>query len=123
MQNRLWLVFVAILVIFCTYRIFTSQKETLPKGQYLNFEATIVREPVSADKSQIIYIKDLRIYTNLYPKYKVGDRIRVSGQVDDNGGMFNANVEKIGSKPLAFGFVGELRQRILLNILQQHYYA
>ncbi len=118
MHNRLFLVFVLILLCVCVVRVLTSKAETLPGNKYLKLEATIIKEPVVGDKDQIIYIKNLRIYTAMYPKYGVGDRIMVQGMADDRGRIFKAEVKKVGTRPVAFAFISSLRQKILGNIQQ-----
>lgn len=118
MQNRLLLVFVLILLIICGLRILTYKAEGLTGIGFVKFEATIIKEPAVLDLQQIIFIKNLRIYTDMYPKYGVGDRVVVQGLVNDKGMIFGAEVNKVGTRQVAFGFINRLRQRILKNIQQ-----
>jgi len=90
----------------------------MPRNQGIKFEATILQSVKASENNQVIKISDLQIYTSIYPEYKVGDRIKVEGFVDEGGRIIPANVTKIGTRPLLFGMVARLRERIATNIGQ-----
>lgn len=101
-------------------RLFTSfsqgKSPTFPKNQQIEFEATVGREPKISDKNQVIEVADAKIYTDLYPKYHVGDRLLVSGKVSDDGQMFGAKVQKVGQRGGLAAFRSKLRAKIASNI-------
>lgn len=68
----------------------------IPRNQLVTLVATIKSEPrISFDK-QVIAVGDSRAYVSLFPKYRVGDRLKIEGKVDERGRMFNPKVEKTG---------------------------
>ena len=76
--------------------IWLSPEQILPKNQYIKIIATVKREPRISGLRQVLQIGDGRIYVNLYPRYKVGDRLSITGEIDSVGRIFNAKVEKVG---------------------------
>ncbi|OGD85497.1 hypothetical protein A3B51_00810 [Candidatus Curtissbacteria bacterium RIFCSPLOWO2_01_FULL_41_18] len=110
------IIFIIFLIIVATIRIWLNQPITLPKNQPLKFEATIKREPRIYDFSQVIYVADSRVYVDLYPRYRVGDRLLIEGTFDEKGRMFGASVEKIGERSGLLRFRSELRDKISKNV-------
>lgn len=110
--------FIIFLILVAGIRIWTFEKKVLPKNQYLKFEATVEREPRIYDTYQLIYIADSRIYVDLYPRYRVGDRILVEGEFDEEGRMFDANVDKIGHKSSLSSFRSQIREKVSQGIGQ-----
>jgi len=112
--------FILLLTAAVSIRIFiylnTSHGQTLPKDQHIKFEATIKNETKISGSSQVIEVADGKIYVDLYPKYKVGDRLLVEGNVDGAGSIFRPNVEKIGEKVSLSSLTSRLRQKISGNI-------
>lgn len=109
---------VIFVVVVCTLRVLTFKEQTIPKNGDIRFEATILQSVKTSQNNQVVKISEAQIYMPLYPKYEVGDRIKVSGFADDKGRMFGANVQKIGTRPVFLEFVSKLRERVATNIGQ-----
>ncbi|MEX2028017.1 MAG: hypothetical protein WD988_00775, partial [Candidatus Curtissbacteria bacterium] len=75
--------------------------EILPKNQKITFEATLKNEPKSTDRYQVLTIADAKIYAQFFPKYEVGDRLRISGKVAQDGRVFYPEIEKVPPTPAA----------------------
>jgi len=97
-------------------RLYINKPESLPRNRDLKFEATVKNEPKIYDTGQVISVANAKIYVGLYPRYRVGDRILVSGKINDSGKMFQAKVEKIGSGGGLSAFLGVFRDKISGNI-------
>lgn len=109
--------FIFILLMLRFYLWSTLQKpEVLPKDQYVKFEATIKNEPRFYDWQQVLEIGDSKVYVDLYPRYRVGDRLHVEGYVDSRGRIYKPQVEKIGGNRGYRGYLGDLRQEIAERI-------
>lgn len=109
-------VFLVLIAAFFLRLSWLEPEFVLPKGEVLTFTFTVKSEPKFFDNRQLVKVGDSRIYTELSPKYSVGDRLKVSGKVDDSGRIFNAEVEKIGQKDSVLGFFSRLRFRLTQNI-------
>jgi len=107
------LLFLAFSVVI---RLYINKPQSLPRNTDLKFEATVKNEPKIYDTGQVIAVADAKIYTGLYPRYRVGDRIVVSGKINDSGKMFQAKVEKIGDGGGLSAFLGDFRDKISGNI-------
>ncbi len=113
-----YLIFILLLAVIASIRVVLHKPQTLPKNQPLKFEATVKREPKIYDFGQVIYVADSRIYVDLYPRYQVGDRLLIGGEIDEEGRMFEADIEKIGERPSFWGFRSQIRARISENVGQ-----
>src|SRR3989344_1100114 len=111
-----YFIFVTLLVLVLVARVFLyfhfHKEVKLPKNQPVHFEATIKLDPRISDGGQVISIADAKIYTDLYPRFTMADRISVEGEVDDRGRMFGAKVEKVGEKNGARVYLTALRAKI-----------
>lgn len=121
---------VLFLVVAYLIRLnFQEKPQVIPKNQKITVVATVTTQPRISARHQIIEIGDSRLFAPLYPKYKVGDRLKVEGFVDEDptssargglrgasGRIFNARVEKVGGRQSIFGFLARLRQKIVENI-------
>ncbi len=107
---------IAVLTIAFFLRVkLQKPPESLPKGK-VTLVATVRSEPKLTDKYQILTIADSKIYAPLYPVYSVGDRLEISGKIDEAGKMFYPKGEKVGERKGAFGFLGQIRQKVSANI-------
>lgn len=122
-MNKILVYSLAIFIIGIgvAFRISWIKPETkLPRNQHVTFLATVKTEPKISDRNQVIEIGDSRLYVELFPRYRVGDRLRVSGEVDTKGNIFSGKVEKIGRlqvRDLSTA-MGGLREKISKNISQ-----
>ena len=116
MSRLQFFLFIVLLVFSVFFRVWLEKPTTLPKNQPLKFEGTIKREPRIYDFSQVIYIADSRVYVDLYPRYRVGDRLLIEGTFDGQGRMFDSSVEKIGERSGLLRFRSELRDKISKNV-------
>src|SRR3989344_1775143 len=111
-----YFIFVTLLVLVLVARVFLyfhfHKEVKLPKNQPVHFEATIKLDPRISDGGQVISIADAKIYTDLYPRVTMGDRISVEGEADDRGRMFGAKVQKVGQKRGFFVYLIKLRREI-----------
>lgn len=89
---------------------------TLPKNQKMTFVATLKKGPKISDKYQILSIADSKIYAQLYPVYAVGDRLQISGKIDETSRMFYPKIEKLGQEENALGVLASFRRRVAENI-------
>lgn len=111
-----FLIFIAFLILFAVIRVILHKEETLPKDQPIKFEATVKREPRIYDTYQVVYLADSKVYVDLYPRFRVGDRLIVEGKFDEQGGMFRGKVEKIGEVSSLISFRSRLRENISQKI-------
>jgi len=108
---------ILILGLAVSLRISWQESEQiLPKREQVKLVATIKKEPKIYNSSQVLQIADGRIYVDLYPRYKVGDRVEVTGEFDDQGKMFNGQVKKIGKREGLASYLAGLRDKISQNI-------
>ncbi len=116
MPRSAYIILLAFLILSIGIRLWLNKPQSLPRNVDLKFEATVKSEPKIYETGQVISIADAKIYTGLYPKYRVGDRILVSGKINDSGKMFSAKVEKVGEAG-GFGLLRtRLRDKISRNI-------
>lgn len=116
MTRSAYIFLLLFLAFSVAVRLFINKPQSLPRNQDLKFEATIKNEPKIYETGQVIPVADAKIYAGLYPKYRVGDRILVSGKINDSGKMFQAKVEKVGNRGGLAAFLGEMRDKINRNI-------
>lgn len=109
---------IALVVLFSAvvFRMVTYDEFKLLRNELIRLEATVKREPRIFESNQLVYIGDAKIYTDLYPRIRVGERISVEGQIDDRGRMFGAKVGKIGYSAGISTWRFELRGKIATNI-------
>lgn len=119
---RIYLRYIFI-IIFLAVAFFIRVKlqkpaQTLPRNQEITFAATLAREPKLTDKGQTLFVADAKIYTQLFPRYKVGDRLQISGEVDKQGRIFYPQITKVGARRGVSGFLSKIRQKITANFAQ-----
>lgn len=66
----------------------------------------------------MLEIGDSRVYINLYPRYKVGDRLSIEGEVDANGKMYQPNIQKLDYQQGVSGYFSAQRAKISNNLMQ-----
>lgn len=91
------------LILFLTasflIRLNLAEKpKIIPRNGDVTLVATVLNQPRFSERSQIIEIGDSRLFVALYPKYSVGDRLRVKGFVDEQGRIFNAKVDRLSPR-------------------------
>src|SRR3989344_195270 len=120
----LYSVAIFILGLAVSLRIaWQSPEQILPKNQYIKLVATLKREPRIYEARQVLEIGDGKVYCDLYPRYRIGDRLQITGEIDGQGRIFNAKVEKLGEREVAgVGEAGkwmsQLRSKISQNVTQ-----
>ena len=113
-----------ILGLAVALRISWQQKDqVLPKDQYIKLVATLKREPRIYEARQVLEIGDGKVYCDLYPRYRVGDRLQITGEIDSQGRIYRAKIEKLGEREVAgVGEAGkwmsQLRSKISQNVTQ-----
>ncbi len=116
-MSRFAYIFLLLFLAFSiVVRLYINKPQSLPRNRDLKFEATVKNEPKIYETGQVISVADAKIYAGLYPKYRVGDRILVSGKINDTGKMFQAKVEKISDGGGMAAFLGGFRDKISGNI-------
>src|SRR3989338_5911545 len=110
------LIFVILITLPAAVRVVLYKEPVLPKNQPIKFEASIGREPRIYDTYQVIYLADSRVYVDLYPRYRVGDRVFVEGEFDKDGRMFKGKVIKIGEFASLSAARSKFREKISQNI-------
>ncbi|GEM_PF-7107047 len=89
---------------------------TLPKNQKITFTAILKTEPKISDKNQILTVADSKIYAPFYPVYGIGDRLQISGKINEGGKMFFPQIEKVGEARGALGFLRDVRTKTAQNL-------
>lgn len=107
-----------IILFIAILRVVFYKEHVLPKNQNMILEATIKREPRIFDTTQLIYVGDLKVYTDLYPRYMVGDRVKIKGFADVGGRIYRANIEKTGEARSFSSLTSRLRAHISANIFE-----
>src|SRR3989344_4659847 len=116
MQRFFYIALVFLLGLCFSYRISTEQTQKIPRNQGIKLSATVKAEPRISAGLQVLEIGDAKIYVDLYPRFRVGDRIKVSGEVDSDGRIFRPQIEVVGHQDSLSGFFSSLRLRISQNI-------
>ena len=98
MHRFFYFTLVILLGLGFAYRISSAQTQKIPRNQQIELSATIKNEPRIAGGSQVLEIGDSKVYVDLYPRFRVGDRIKVSGEVDSEGRIFRPQVEVVGHR-------------------------
>jgi len=114
--NYAYFLAIAILGLAFAYRISTEQTQEIPRNQNIKLAATVKKEPRIYGGQQIMEIGEAQIYLDLYPRYRVGDKVLLSGQVDSDGRIFRPQVEIIGRQESISSFFSSLRLNISQNI-------
>ena len=114
----LYILCVAVLGLAVAWRIGTNQPQKIPRESQITLVATIKAQPKISERNQIIEIGDTRLFASLYPKYIVGDKLKVDGFTDSEGRIFNAKIEKVGQVDGIWPLVASLRNQISTNINQ-----
>src|SRR3989337_3064773 len=96
MQRFLYVFAIFILGLAFALRISTAQTQKIPRNQNIKLAATVKAEPRISGGFQVLEIGDAKTYVDLYPRFRVGDRISVEGEVDSEGRIFQPEVEIIG---------------------------
>jgi len=107
---------VIILGLGFAYRLSTAKIEKIPRNQSVKLAATVKVEPRISGGLQVLEIGDSQVYVYLYPRYKVGDRIVVEGEVDSEGRIFRPQIEVVGHQDSLSSFFSGLRLNISQNI-------
>ncbi|MEK9147041.1 MAG: ComEC/Rec2 family competence protein [Patescibacteria group bacterium] len=118
-EKKLAIYLGTVLFLVAAYLIrlnFQENPQVIPKNQNVTLVATVSTQPRLSARHQVIEIGDSRLFAPLYPKYTVGDRLKVEGFVDESGRIFNAKLEKVGGSASILGTVASVRQKIAANI-------
>ncbi len=114
-EQKLLVYIVALIVLIFGFALrYLWQKPSvfLPKNQNLTFVAIVKSEPKISKDRQVITIGDSKIYTSLFPKYQVGDRIKVEGRNNENGFIFNPQIKLVGHVSGVMYQVAAIRTKI-----------
>src|SRR3989338_4790955 len=117
-QNLLYVVLIFLLGLGFAFRLFwqTLEEINLPRNQQISFSANIAKEPKFSGQWQVIEIAGSRIYTDFYPRFRVGDRIKVTGRIDDQGRIFAPQIQIIAGKQGLAGYLSKVRAKASENI-------
>lgn len=118
-QQKLLIYLVTIFVLAVGYFLrwqWQDKPFAIPKNQPISLIATIKSEPKISRDRQVLSVGDAKVYTNLFPKYSVGDRLKIEGKVDDLGRVFNSKIDKVGEVSSVIGLIAKLRQKLSQNI-------
>ena len=116
MRPIFYFILVFLLGLGFVYRISTSQTQKIPRNQAVKIAATVKAEPRISGGLQVLEIGDSKVYVDLYPRYRVGDRIKVSGEVDSEGRIFRPQIEVAGHQDSLSSFFSNIRLNISQNI-------
>src|SRR3989344_2450309 len=115
-KSILYVILVVLLGLGFAWRIVSGQEQKLPKNQPIKLVATIKKEPRISGGFQVLEIGDSKVYVDLYPRFRVGDRVLLSGEADSEGRIFRSQVEIIGHQESIPSFFSSLRLKISQNI-------
>lgn len=107
-----------ILGLSVALRISWQRPQILPKNQPIKIIATLKNEPKIYEISQVLEIGDSRIFTDLYPRYRVGDRLSIEGEVDSDGKMYQPVIQKLDYQEGFNSYFSALREKISGNLMQ-----
>ncbi len=93
---------------------FFQDEVELPAGK-IAFMVTVKQEPKLGDKFQVITVGATKIYTSLFPKYHVGDQLKIDGEQIE-GKIFNPGIEKVGQSSGLSQYFSSLKNKISQNI-------
>lgn len=113
---KLYVIGIVLLGLGVAWRIGTNQPQKIPRDGQVTLVATVKNQPKISERNQIIEIGDTRLFASFYPKYIVGDKLKVDGFVDSEGRIFNAKIEKVGQVDGIWSLVASLRNQISTNI-------
>src|SRR3989344_2782623 len=116
MRPIFYFILVFLLGLGFVYRISTSQTQKIPRNQAVKIAATVKAEPRISGGLQVLEIGDSQVYVDLYPRYRVGDRIKVSGEVDSECRIFRPQIEVAGHQDSLSSFFSNIRLNISQNI-------
>src|SRR3989344_471254 len=115
-ESILYVILIVLLGFGFALRIVSQGKQEIPKGVPIKLAATIKKEPRIYESNQVIEIGDGKVYVDLYPRFKVGDKILLSGEVDSEGRIFRPKVEVLGRRRSVSSFFSNIRLKISQNI-------
>lgn len=119
MSKGLYYSFIFFLISICFLRVVLSQSKTvLPKSGEVNFLANIGSEPKISAGKQVIKVENVQIYADLYPRYRVGDRIKVSGKISDRGTISFPKIEKVGENRGSLAIFSNVKRKVSERIFQ-----
>ncbi len=98
-QLRFYIPTFFFLVLLVFLRIhFLPKPVVMPKGEAIVFQTTLKKEPKISGRWQVLSVGDGKVYLDLFPRYQIGDVLRIDGKVDASGRMFNVKAQKFGHK-------------------------
>lgn len=107
---------IIILGLAVAWRLSTQYVQALPKNQPVKLQAILKSEPRIYDRSQILAIGDSKFYVDLYPRYRVGDKLLIEGEVDEQGRSYNPKIELVGKEVSLATTFAALRAKIAQNV-------
>ena len=116
MSKLIYILTIVILGLGFAYRISTAQTQKIPRNQNIKLAATVKAEPRISSGLQVLEIGDSKVYVDLYPRYRVGDKVLLSGEVDSEGRIFRPQVEVVGHRQSLSSFFSNIRLKISQNI-------
>ena len=116
MHRLFYLILVSLLGLAFAYRTSTEKVQNIPRNQDIKLAATVQNEPRIYSGQQVLEIGDAKVYVDLYPRYRVGDKVLVEGEVDSEGRIFRPQIGLVGRRDSLSGFFSNLRLTISQNI-------
>ena len=116
MSRFLYALLILLLGLGFSFRLSSQTKTILPKNQQIKLIATLKKEPRIFENRQVLEIGDLQIYLDLFPKYQVGDRLKIEATFDSSGKAFSPKIEKVAHGASLGSKLASLRQQVLVNI-------
>ncbi len=117
----LYVILVIILGLAVGLRLIWSwqdqSRQIIPKEKYIKLVVTVDEEPRTGDYYQRIKVGDGQVFANLHPRFAVGDRLQIEGEVDSRGRIYYPKIVKIGQRVSANSYLSNLRTKTSQNIL------
>ena len=72
-----------------------EREEALDLNGEIAFETVLSESSRRTDTGSVIRIGEIRVYTDNIAKYSAGDKLRISGEIDEKGRVFDPEIVKV----------------------------
>lgn len=109
-----------LLGLFLAFRINSVSNQNMQLREFgpIDIKITLKDSPKVSNQYQIIESGKLRVFADIYPRFQVGDVIRVRGEANSEGLVFRPEIKKIGRSESWLTKISDLRLEISSRIDQ-----
>lgn len=111
---------VFILGLFLAFRLSTvgTQNARLREFGPIDLEITLKESPKFSSQFQVIENGEFTVFADIYPRFAIGDVLKISGEANSEGLIFRPKIEKTGREKSALSYLADLREEISKRIDQ-----